>query len=65
MPLSGDDLNAWLQDHALALWGRPLNPTSEIPVWAAYYANRGAEQTVINFYDCLQTNPTACHTYPS
>lgn len=46
-----DDINAWLQDHAIAIWNRPLNPNSEVPVWNAYYRTRGAQQTVLNFWN--------------
>jgi hypothetical protein len=63
MPLSGDDLNAWLQDHAIAIFGRALNPALEVPTWGAYFAYRGAEQTVLNFW--TQKDTPGAKTYPA
>jgi hypothetical protein len=52
---SPDQAKAWLQDHAVSIWGRLLaqDPTGsgngEIDTWYAYYLYRGMQQTVINF----------------
>lgn len=45
-----DEDAAWLQDHAIPIFGRPLNPASEVPTWAAYLAFRGKQQTILNFW---------------
>jgi len=61
---SADQLAAWLQDQALGIWQRALNPTSEIPIWAAYYALRGKQQTILNFYANAASQSGPAH-YPA
>ena len=60
--MTEDELNAWLQDHSIAIFGRVLNPISEIPTWGAYAVLRGYQQTILNFWD--QKGSPAANTYP-
>lgn len=51
MPLTNnDDIQAWLEDHAIAILGRVLTPGTELDTWTAYYQTRGATQTVLNMW---------------
>lgn len=51
MPLTNtDDIQAWLEDHSIAILNRTLTPGIELDTWTAYYQTRGATQTVLNFY---------------
>jgi hypothetical protein len=61
--LAGEDLNCALQACAWSYFGRNLNPASEVPTWAAFYAYRGAHQTMMNFY--IESSTPAAKTYPS
>jgi|HubBroStandDraft_5_1064220.scaffolds.fasta_scaffold778774_2 hypothetical protein len=57
MPLTDtDDIQAWLEDHAIAIWNRSLTPGTELDTWTAYYQSRGATQTVLNFWTNKPTN---------
>lgn len=51
MPLTNtDDIQAWLEDHSIAILNRTLTPGIELDTWTAYYQTRGATQTVLNFW---------------
>ena len=57
-PMTDDQAKAWLQDHAIAMWGRLLDVGTENTTWLSYLNNRGYEQTVISLFNGAATAST-------